>query len=384
MNEKLRGTLRTAWDEPRHFFFWLAILSFGGLIAAAGGAALTRPTLLLVFVLLGCIACFAAGIAGFMLLWIRPGQRLLSWLLRRRFLVLGCLAILLVPFYTIENWRGRRAWQDFKREREAKGERFDLASLAPPPVPNEQNFFETPLWKDLRFAATNGTVVWSDTNWENHVFFNLAGPKGEGEPGAGNWARARRADLAAWQAFYRGSNSISADDTAQQAFRRRYGLEERGMAPAPPPSGPPTNYFPVAKEHQSPAADVLLALSKYREDRQLLIAAAARPQARFWINYEAGSDFGVGTGAGMPTPASGATAGLLSVSVPARERGAGSRRPGNRPGGFETPVSAARIHPHRTAADLAAKPQQHAALCLAAGLGRAGGPAMDRRRLECH
>jgi len=53
-------------------------------------------------------------------------------------------------------------------------------------------------------------------------------------------------------------------------------------------SGPPTNYFPIAKEPQTPAADVLLALSKFATNRQLLIAAAARPQARFWINYDAG------------------------------------------------------------------------------------------------
>ena len=32
----------------------------------------------------------------------------------------------------------------------------------------------------------------------------------------------------------------------------------------------------------------MLALSKFEENRQLLIAAAARPQARFWINYDAG------------------------------------------------------------------------------------------------
>ena len=72
-------------------------------------------------------------------------------------------------------------------------------------------------------------------------------------------------DLPAWQAFYRGSNNLFA---AQ--------------------SGPPTNYFPIAKEPQTPAADVLLALSKFNENRQLLIAASARPQARFWINYDAG------------------------------------------------------------------------------------------------
>ena len=27
MNDKLRSILHTAWNEPRHFFFWLAMLS---------------------------------------------------------------------------------------------------------------------------------------------------------------------------------------------------------------------------------------------------------------------------------------------------------------------------------------------------------------------
>jgi len=53
-------------------------------------------------------------------------------------------------------------------------------------------------------------------------------------------------------------------------------------------NSPTTNYFPIAREPQSPADDVLLALSRFETNRQLLIAAAARPQARFWINYDAG------------------------------------------------------------------------------------------------
>ena len=30
MNDKLRSILHTAWNEPRHFFFWLAMLSICG------------------------------------------------------------------------------------------------------------------------------------------------------------------------------------------------------------------------------------------------------------------------------------------------------------------------------------------------------------------
>ena len=272
MNDKLRSILHTAWNEPRHFFFWLAMLSILAMLSVCGIAAAEagtgptgHPTLLFALAVLGCILCFVVSVPAFILAWIPPVRRLFAWLLRRRFLALGCLVTLVALFYAIENWRGRRAWQNYKRDREAKGERFDLASLAPPPVPNDQNFFETPLWNDLHFVQTNGITVWSDTNCHDRVVFSVYGPKSDKAPSTSNWVKAQRVDLAAWQAFYRGSNNLFA---AQ--------------------SGPPTNYFPIAKEPQAPAADVLLALSKFEANRQLLIAAAARPQARFWVNYDAG------------------------------------------------------------------------------------------------
>jgi hypothetical protein len=265
MNDKLRSILHTAWNEPRHFFFWLAMLSICGCIAAVGAAAMIVPATLLAFVALGSILCFVFCIPAFVLAWIPPVRRLFTWLLRRRFLVLGCLVTLLAFLYAIEDWRGRRAWQSYKHGWEAKGERFDLASFVPAPVLKDQNFFETPLWTDLRFAETNRSTAGSVTDRPERIVFSVYGPKSKDAPSTGAWIKAQRMDLPAWQAFYRGSNNLFA---AQ--------------------SGPPTNYFPIAKEPQTPAADVLLALSKFNENRQILIAASARPQARFWINYDAG------------------------------------------------------------------------------------------------
>ena len=277
MNVKLRSILHTVWNEPRHFFFWLAMLSVSGLVVGVVATSIGAPpqTPWLFLVGLGCILCFIISVLIFILAWILPVRRLFSWLLCRRFLMLGCLVTLVALFYAIEDWRGRRAWQHYKREWEAKGERFNLASFIPPPVPNDQNFFETPLWNDMHFVHRINTsdwrdpnwttTVWSDTNWGNRVIFDAFGPKGNNAPDTGSWTKAQRTDWPAWQAYYRGSNNLFA---AQ--------------------SGPPTNYFPIAKEPQTPAADVLLALGKFNENRRLLIAAAARPQARFWINYDAG------------------------------------------------------------------------------------------------
>jgi hypothetical protein len=270
MNDKLRSILHNAWNEPRHFFFWLAMLSLGGLATVAVGFAavntsLPGPMLLLAFLALACILGFLVSIPAFILAWIPPVRWLFVRLLRRRFLALGCLVTLVALFYAVEDWRGRRAWQDYKLVREAKGERFDMASFIPSPVPNDQNFFETPLWNDMHFVEANGTTVWNDTNWGNRVIFSAFGPKGNNAPNPGSWAKAQRTDWPAWQAFYRGSNNLFATQSA-----------------------PPTNYFPIAKDSQAPAADVLVALSRFDGNRQLLIAASARPQARFWVNWDAG------------------------------------------------------------------------------------------------
>jgi hypothetical protein len=266
MNDKIRSILHTAWNEPRHFFFWLAMLSICGFAAAAGGAALVGTKLFLAFLALGCALCLAISVPAFILAWIPPVRRLFSWMLRWRFLVLGCLVTLVALFYAVEDWRGRSAWRDYKRAGEAKGERFDWVGMAPPAVPSDQNFFETPLWTDLHFFETNRVPVWNDTNWENRVIFSVYGPAaGNNAPGTGGWMKGQHVDLAAWQAYYRGSNNLF---TA--------------------PSGPATNYFPIAKEPQTPAADVLLALSRFETNRQILISTAARPQARFWVNYDAG------------------------------------------------------------------------------------------------
>jgi len=52
----------------------------------------------------------------------------------------GLIALILI-FYAEEDWRGKRAWENCKRELEAKGEILDWNKFIPPPVPDDQNFF---------------------------------------------------------------------------------------------------------------------------------------------------------------------------------------------------------------------------------------------------
>src|ERR1035437_2704330 len=65
-----------------------------------------------------------------------------GWRILRRILIgLAILATLIAIFYTEEDWRGKRAWENCKRELEAKGAVLDWNAYIPPPVPDDQNFF---------------------------------------------------------------------------------------------------------------------------------------------------------------------------------------------------------------------------------------------------
>jgi hypothetical protein len=158
------------WKErgPVMFRLFWAIVVYGGLLWLAcknpgfqkvAGAWTTECVVLLLLV----------GTA-LMALAVRPG-----WFFSRRGLArmlfgAACLATLVALFYAEENWRGRRAWERFKGEWEAKGIKFDLAAVTPPPIPDEQNVAMHPLFKPVfdYTVQTNGPdkgmLVWRDTN----------------------------------------------------------------------------------------------------------------------------------------------------------------------------------------------------------------------------
>jgi hypothetical protein len=57
---------------------------------------------------------------------------------------IATLATMLTVFYTIENWRGKRAFESCRRELAAKGETLDWEAFIPPPVPDDLNFYRAP------------------------------------------------------------------------------------------------------------------------------------------------------------------------------------------------------------------------------------------------
>ena len=159
-----------------------------------------------------------------------------SWRNFKRLLLgLACLAGLIVLFYAEEDIRGRLAWGQFKAQWEAKGEKFDFAAFIPPTVPDDRNFAMTPVVSTTygQILDRNGHQLSpQNTKVVNRLQMPLDAGDGGPTNGVGNWQKAIRSNLGPWQRYYR-----------QLSLR--------------------TNLFPVPPQPQTPAADVLLALSKY-------------------------------------------------------------------------------------------------------------------------
>ena len=95
-------------------------------------------------------------------------RRLLKWLFRWRTArgVLVGVAVLVTLgalFYTEENIRGKHAWEQYRREAEARGEQLDLNAFIPKPIPDDQNFAATPFIKSW-FVRTN--YGWKSDNYQ--------------------------------------------------------------------------------------------------------------------------------------------------------------------------------------------------------------------------
>ena len=174
----------------------------------------------------------------------------------------ACFATLVALFYAEEDWRGWHAWNKFKHEWEAKGEHFDFASMVPPPVPDDQNFALTPVVASsylyildksghrINPQNTNvvnqlGMTIYGDADWKNW-------------PTNGYWSKGTKTDLNVWQRYYR----LVATKT---------------------------NLFPLPAQPQSPAEDVLVALSKYDSVIEELREASRLPGSRFPLNYDSES-----------------------------------------------------------------------------------------------
>jgi hypothetical protein len=272
MDEKPKSIWKKSWSWKgwRGFFFFSLLISgtIFFIILLTGVVTGTKDSALPLAVGFALAGFFAVSVVSF-IRWI------FCWRNFKRFLFgLACFATLIALFYAEEDWRGKHDWEKFKREWEAKGERFDWESIIPPPVPDEQNFALTPIvassyemyfdknGHEVRPRNTNvidrlSMITWRDNHWANI-------PKSDSENY--DWQASRKTDLKAWQDYFRSP---------------------------PPTKSIETNSFPVAPQPQTPAADILLALSKYDSAFAEIRAASQLSYSRFPLTYDKATPFAI-------------------------------------------------------------------------------------------
>jgi hypothetical protein len=76
---------------------------------------------------------------------------------RYTFIVGLSVAASVTCFYWVLNWTGEKRWQRMKAKLEAEGETFDIYSLYPAPIPDEQNFCAIEPLKGIRTPEGTST-----------------------------------------------------------------------------------------------------------------------------------------------------------------------------------------------------------------------------------
>lgn len=195
----------------------------------------------------------------------KPKRKLRWRLLRWGLIGLAALVTLAAVLVTEENWRGRHEWEAFKHAAEARGERLEWTAFAPTNVPDDQNFFRAPVMVEALKAGSDAIAhdrAHGLLNYAGRMNFNIyRGDSALWPTNGGNWQKGKFTDLTEWQRYFRNYSGTAAGQT---------------------------NGFPIAAQPQSPAADVLFALSIYELALEELRQASLRPLARLALNYDNG------------------------------------------------------------------------------------------------
>jgi hypothetical protein len=270
MDEKPKSIWKKSFTGRTALVIWLAvgmfIIMLGCIFSALGNANQPVSSTLLDMAISAGI--FLAACL-FLVYVVWPLLRWLFWKhWRRTFFALACVATLVALFYAEEDWRGKHDWEKFKREWEAKGEKFDRSSIVPPAVPDDQNFALTPIvfTSYAQMLTRDGKAIpWKDrdTNFNDRLALNITRSIENwlNEPTNGYWAKGTITDLKGWQAYYRAPFETNQNSTS-------------------------INEFPIAPQPQSPAQDVLLALSKFDPVIEELRQASQLPYSRFPLEWD--------------------------------------------------------------------------------------------------
>lgn len=187
------------------------------------------------------------------------GWRSLGWTI----LAFISLTVLL---YSIELWRGKRAYAQLQRQLEAEGGSLELKAVIPPPVPEEENFCATPLLAAIvDYEGTAPPMFSVKVEWRHpEIIERLESlrlpPQEASSPGR------RRSERF-------GTSWLQAEMTELSEWQRTFVAH--------------TNFLPN-RPSNSPAEDVLIALSRFEPELAELHAARHRTAARWALHYDEG------------------------------------------------------------------------------------------------
>lgn len=183
--------------------------------------------------------------------------------------ILGFLAVALITLVAlalaVENYRGKRAWDKCRAEFAAQGEVLDWTALAPPAVPDDQNFWKTPLLSplsDLVKSPVTGVHELRNTNALHEItrLFSSLDPLHSLE--LGSWRLGQAVDLTAVQARLRGETNTRNPELARL----------------------------LAMPKGSASADLLTLIDTQRSALEEVRTALERPYARSGFPVEEGSE----------------------------------------------------------------------------------------------
>jgi hypothetical protein len=192
--------------------------------------------------------------------------RLFCWLfswrgLRRLLVVLAWTVTAIALVYAEENWRGRHAWNKYRKALETRGEQLDLKAFVPQPVPDDQNFAATPFFKSL-FGHKTNSLKWHD-NYER--FSSKVSSSRKRDNG-----NRHLTDLVGWEMAFNAARSDKSP--SDQKFETdKFDLESRAKA----------------------ALSVLDGLKTDDGVFDELRAASRRPYSRYLIHYNLEDPWGI-------------------------------------------------------------------------------------------
>ncbi|HKQ38531.1 MAG TPA: hypothetical protein VJ063_10670 [Verrucomicrobiae bacterium] len=167
------------------------------------------------------------------------------------FFVLALLATLCGAYHLIENWQGKKKWEVYKRQLVAQGVKLDLASFIPPPIPDEDNFAASPFFAEVLPGPL-------PTNWNR-------------------WPKLINGLRPQTNAEKRNERHLT-DLVAYQVALRAYNRQDTNS---------------VSGNRAEAAKELIAAMKIYEPPRQELIAASARPRARYNIKYDLDNPWGI-------------------------------------------------------------------------------------------